>query len=133
MQIPLYVYELAKLAQKKKNNKNHSCGDCNRANFNGFFISLGFVDAAKYQNCSTDDGGGDGGVKRDWWYNGRPYSDGEIVSVGNGQMRCENGIWMGWVLGIKAESFTLSSSMILFIITPLTCRTEVTHMIECDG
>ena len=117
MQIPLCVYELAKIAQKKKkNNNNHSCDDCNRANFSGFFDSLGFVDATKYQSCSTDDGGGDGCVKRDCWYNGRPCSDDEIVSVGNVQMRCEIGIWMGWVLGINAESFTLSSSMILYIL-----------------
>ena len=38
------------------------------------------------KTAGTDDGGGDGGVKRDWWYNGRLCSDGEIVSVGNGQM-----------------------------------------------
>jgi hypothetical protein len=72
VEIPLCVHELAKLAQKKNNNNNHSCDDCNPANFSGFFDSLGFVYAAKNQNCSTDDGGGDGGVKRDWWYNGRP-------------------------------------------------------------
>ena len=56
----------------------------------------------------------------------------KIVSVGNGQMRRENGNWMGWVLGIKAEALDILFNDSLHI-TSLTCRTEVTHMIECDG
>jgi hypothetical protein len=71
----------------------------------GSFSIIGFVDAAPCRNCGADGGAGDGGNDggpKGCRYNGFTYSDGDIVRTpGGGQMKCEDGRWMGMGIGYQ--------------------------------